>query len=108
MSLFALFCAMLIARIGFKIESDRFYAYFHLLGGGLVGLFVYGFFESSTVSVLGTLLVGIGWELAEWLLWKFILKKMAYKPKPADTKNDIILDVVGSSVAVSILITISS
>lgn len=40
--------------------------------------------------------IGVMWEIGEWGLWKYFLKKKKYRPEKQDTINDICLDVIGA------------
>lgn len=79
-----------------NINDDRFYSPFHFTGGVLTAFFFYGLTNSYALSVAGTMAIGIAWEIYEVLLWKYVYKKRKYKPKKDDTRNDLILDLVGS------------
>lgn len=45
---------------------------------------------------MATLIIGISWEIYEWFLWKYVLKKEVFKPKKQDTINDLVLDSLGA------------
>jgi hypothetical protein len=85
------FCGFVV-----KIQSDWFYAPFHLVGGALTFLFFHSFLPNYVVCLFLTEAVGILWEVYEWLLWKYFLKKKIYKPQADDTRNDLILDFAGA------------
>lgn len=93
-----------ITTFAFHIRSDEFYNYFHLAAGILAMFFFYSLTTNFLLSILLTELIGIIWEVYEWLEWKIILKKKKYQPQPDDTKNDLVLDFVGSLVGVVALV----
>jgi len=86
-----------------NIRNDQLFAPFHFAGGVLVALLFYGLTRSYAMSILATLIIGIAWEIYEVMLWKLVLKKRKYKPKKDDTRNDLVLDFVGSLAAVALL-----
>ena len=81
-----------------KIRANSFYAFFHFTGGALVFLFLHSFLANYYVCLLLTELVGVLWEIYEWALWKYFLKKKLFKPERNDTRNDLILDFIGGTV----------
>jgi len=92
-----------ITSFVFNILDDRFYSIFHL-GGAILGVFFfYSFTGSYVFSIILTQLLGILWEIFEWSEWKFILKKKKYKPDPIDTRNDLVLDFIGSLLGIGLL-----
>lgn len=84
-----------ISSFVFKIRTNIYYSFFHFVGGGLTYLFLLSIINNNIVSLIGVLVVGILWEIHEWILWKYILKKKRYKPEKKDTLNDIVLDIFG-------------
>jgi hypothetical protein len=80
----------------FKIHSNKYYSVFHFVGGGLTYLLILSITKNSCISLFGVLVVGVLWEIHEWLLWKFILKKKLYKPGEKDTLNDLVMDILGA------------
>lgn len=95
-----------ITSFAFHILNDRFYSVFHLVAGILAAFFFYSLTGSYIFSVVLTQCVGVVWEVFEWYQWKWILKKKKYQPQPDDTKNDLIVDFVGSLIGVAILASI--
>ncbi|OGG14627.1 hypothetical protein A2773_02465 [Candidatus Gottesmanbacteria bacterium RIFCSPHIGHO2_01_FULL_39_10] len=87
----------------FNILDDRFYSIFHIIGPILSVFFFYSFFNNYLISIILTLCIGILWEIFEYCEWKFILKKKKYKPDPVDTRNDLVLDFLGSLIGVLFL-----
>lgn len=85
------------------IRSDKFYSYFHLTAGILATFLFYSFTGSYVLSIALTLLLGITWEVYEWYEWKLVVKKKKFKPQPDDTRNDLVVDFVGSLFAVAAL-----
>jgi hypothetical protein len=94
-----------VSNFVFKIYSNNYYSVFHFVGGALTYLLLLSITQNSILSLVGVLIVGILWEIHEWLLWKYFLKKGIYKPEREDTMNDIIFDVLGG-IVVYILILI--
>ena len=84
----------------FKIHNDKFYAPFHFLGGLLTMFLFLSLFGRILVALSLTILVGILWEIGEWLSWKLIIKKQEYKPGGRDSINDLILDFLGGIAAI--------
>lgn len=78
------------------IFNDRFYSIFHLAGGILSVYLFYSVTKNYLLSITLTIMLGIAWEIVEWGQWKLILKKKKYRPRFDDTRNDLILDFVGS------------
>lgn len=101
--LVVLYFLSLFTSYKLKISNDNFYAPFHFLAGGLVGLFFYSLSSNLKLSLLLTLVVGIIWEIYEQIIWKVFVKKKQLRPKRQDTVNDLILDVLGSLLAISIV-----
>lgn len=97
---------VILARITtylFHIRSDQFYSYFHLTAGILAVFLFYSFTGSYVLSIFLTLLLGIAWEVYEWYEWKLIVKKKKFQPQPDDTRNDLVVDFVGSLFGVAAL-----
>lgn len=89
-----------ITSLVFGITNNRFYALFHFLGGTLATLLFLSITGGIAVSILLTLLTGIFWEIYEYLLWKYLLKRKKFKPQRQDTINDFFLDFLGAVFAV--------
>jgi len=87
----------------FHIRSDRFYSFFHLTAGILAAFLFYSMTGSYVLSIVLTLLLGIAWEIYEWYEWKLIIKKKKFMPQPDDTRNDLVVDFVGSLLGVAAL-----
>lgn len=85
-----------ITSFVFNILNDRFYSIFHLAAGILAMFFFYTFTHNFIFSIILTQILGISWEVYEWYQWKLILKKKKYKPDPTDTRNDLVIDFIGS------------
>lgn len=92
--LFSYFCGFIL-----KITSDKFYQPFHFAGGFLVFVFIDSFINNRGLSLILSVGIGIVWEIYEWLLWRYVLKKKLYKPKGADTKDDLIKGFLGGITA---------
>lgn len=86
-----------------RIAKDAFYAPFHFLGGVLVGLFFYSLTNRAALSILLTVAIGILWEIYEQIVWKIFVKKKKLQPKRQDTINDLVLDMLGSALAVYLI-----
>ncbi len=86
-----------------KITDQKFYSFFHLLGGAFVFLFFDSLLSSYPLSLFLTLVVGVAWEIYEWALWKYFLKKKKYKPEAKDTRNDLIVDMTGATISLLVL-----
>lgn len=95
-SLLGLFVTAEAASFIFKVHSQRFYVVFHLAGGALVYLLFWNLIQNPFLSLFLVFVVGVLWEIHEWLLWKFFLKKKIYKPGGKDTLNDLLMDVLGA------------
>jgi|SRR3989344_3538792 len=96
--LFALFVLLATAEVSafiFKIYNNRFYRIFHFIGGALVYLLFFNLTQNRLLSLVLVLVVGILWEIHEWVLWKFFLKKRVYKPEKKDTLDDLLMDFLG-------------
>jgi len=105
-SLLGLIILFVVANIsGFilNIRNDKFFNYFHFLGGLVVTIFFFSFTNNYLTALALTFITGILWEVYEWVSWKYFLKKKKYKPMKKDTKNDLVLDMVGGVVALIIL-----
>lgn len=102
--LISIFALAQIATFVFKITRNRFYNLFHFAAGILLAIFFFSFFGSYTFALLATLVTGVLWEIYEYLLWKFVLKKKKFKPERKDTVQDIVLDFLGGLTAVVILL----
>ena len=68
-----------------------------------MALLFYGLTGSYALAIGGTLAIGVAWEIYEVIIWKYFLKARKYKPKKDDTRNDLVLDFVGSLTAVALL-----
>lgn len=103
---FALVVLYIVANIcgfGLKIRNNLFFYPFHFTGGVLVALLIYNLTANKTVAFLGTISIGILWEVYEWLLWKYFLKKKEFKPQNLDTLLDILCDTAGALVILSLV-----
>lgn len=65
------------------------------MGGFLVYIFVNSLLKIKLLSLFLVVIVGIAWEIYEWLLWKFIFKRRLEKPQKKDTIDDLIKDFLG-------------
>lgn len=79
----------------FKIHSNKFYKWFHFAGGYLTYILVNSLMGNWLLSLIAVVLVGIAWEIYEWLLWKYILKRKSEKPQRKDTLDDLFKDFLG-------------
>lgn len=107
LGLIVLFVLAQIATFKFNITRSRFYAPFHFAGGFLIGTLLFTISGNFAYSVSGTLAVGLLWEVYEYLLWKFVLKKKRFKQERLDTIEDVIFDFFGGLTASLILIILS-
>lgn len=87
-----------VSSFVFKIYTNSYYSVFHFVGGGLTYLLFLSITRNVILSLVGVLIVGILWEIHELILWKYFLRKRVYKPERKDTRNDIVLDVLGGFV----------
>lgn len=94
--LIILFVSVEICAFVFKIHSDRFYRVFHFAGGALTYLLFLNLTQNRLVSLGLVLVIGVLWEIHERILWKFFLKKSVYKPGGRDTKDDLLMDILGA------------
>lgn len=85
-----------ICGLVFKIHSNKFYRYFHLLGGALSFIFVNSIIQNLFLSLISVFIIGIAWEIFEWFQWKYLLKKDVFKPRKRDTVNDLVLNLLGA------------
>ena len=98
----------LLAQISgeiFKIRKNSFYSYFHFVGGGLTYLFWQSLIPNWFYCLLLTGLVGVLWEIYEYVDWRFFRKQKRFKPEDKDTLNDLVMDLLGGLVVVIILRT---
>lgn len=91
-----------------KIKSNHYYDVFHFLGGFLATLFFFSFLNffiqrKLVFSLTLTLVLGLLWELAEFLFWKLTGK---FKPEKADTIKDLFLDIAGGFAGIIFLIVL--
>lgn len=86
-----------------KIMDQKFYSIFHLLGGSFTFLLLNSILKSYLYAAGLTFVIGVIWEIHEWILWKYFLKKKKYKPEARDTKNDLIVDMTGATIALLVL-----
>lgn len=86
----------------FKIRSNKFYKWFHFAGGYLIYVFIDSIINNRLLSLFVVILVGIAWEVYEWLLWKYILKSKFQKPQKKDTTDDLIKDFLGGLTAFAV------
>lgn len=112
-SLLALFIIFLVSRITdyvFKIRNDTFYRPFHFAGGFFVTLAAFDITKSFISSIVITIIIGLLWEAYEWALWRYIpyFHKRENKPGIEDTKNDLLLDLLGSVSALLAMHTFTS
>ena len=80
----------------FKIHSDKFYVIFHFAGGALSFLLFLNLFNNKLLAFFLVLVIGILWEIHEWILWKLSIKTKLYKPKSKDTICDLVMDISGA------------
>jgi len=102
--LILLFVLAQIATFVFKITRDHFYRPFHFAGGFLTASLIYSINPNILIVILGTLLVGVLWEVYEYMLWRFILKDDRFKQEREDTIEDIALGFLGGLAAVVIFL----
>lgn len=94
-ALAALYVLAYICDLVFKIHTDKFYSPFHLMGGFLVFVFLNSFIQNKAVSLALVIVVGILWEIYEYILWKLFKGKPFKRPKKKDTTYDLIFDFIG-------------
>ena len=83
----------------FNIHSNKFYKMFHFAGGFFVYIFINSLISNKLVSLFGVILVGVVWEIYEWLFWKYVSKRKIDKPQKKDTTNDLFMDFWGGTSA---------
>lgn len=86
-----------------NMRKDIFFSPFHFTGGLLTALLSYGLTHSYALAVASTLGIGVAWEVYEVMVWKYVLKEKKYKPKDGDTRNDLLLDFIGSLTAIALI-----
>ena len=101
--LMVLFIGANASNLVFKIRDERYYGVYHFAGGFLMTLFLFSVFGDKWLALALAVVTGLLWEVYEWLLWKYFLKKKKYKPQRQDTINDLFLDFLGGLTAVMIL-----
>lgn len=101
--LILLYSLSLFTSYKLNISNDNFYAPFHFAGGLLTGMFFFSLTERAPLAVILTIMVGILWEVYEQIVWKLFVKKKKFQPKLPDTINDLVLDFLGSVVAVLLI-----
>ena len=109
-SLFGLVTLFVLAQIAtfvYKITRNRFYAPFHFSGGFLSATLLYSIYGNLLLALLGTVGIGVLWEIYEYLLWRFVLKDDKYKQEKQDTINDIVLDFGGGLTALLIFLLLN-
>ncbi len=87
-------------------ESFWFDKIMHFFGGFLVAMFGSGFTRYFPFIIVFTLLVGVFWEIGEYFLGIYKLKKFGTDEnmiEMRDTIEDLILDILGACVAVLVL-----
>lgn len=102
-ALVLLYVLAYVCNLAFKISSDRFYSPFHFLGGFLTFIFLNSLIQKTLISLILVVLVGILWEIYEWLLWKFVNRKFFARPKKKDTTSDLIFDLLGGLTALILI-----
>lgn len=110
-AIFILFCFVIVAQIAnyvFHVDNDNFFAPFHFACGALVAIIIAQILGNYGAAVYLTLVVGLAWEVYEVLLWKFVLKKKKFAPDPIDTRNDLVLDLIGAMLGVAWLANAST
>ncbi|MBI4066871.1 hypothetical protein HY407_00665 [Candidatus Gottesmanbacteria bacterium] len=103
LGLIALVVISHITSFVFHILNDRFYSFFHLAAGILAAVFFYTLTQNFIISIILTFILGITWEIYEWYQWKLILKKKKFKPDPTDTRNDLVIDFIGSLIGIGFI-----
>ena len=99
--------------VNFTAECKSFYERFswfdkvmHFLGGFFVAMFWSSLTQSLLFIISLTLLVGIAWEIYEYFLGIYKLKKIGtkkYMIDMRDTVEDLFFDLIGAIVWISIL-----
>jgi hypothetical protein len=83
----------------FRITSDKFYSPFHFMGGFLTFIFFNRLTHKVLLSLILVVMIGIIWEIYEWLMWKYVSKKFFARPKKKDTTSDLFFDLLGGVLA---------
>lgn len=107
-ALFSLYLLSYVCGYVFKIYSNKFYGIFHFAGGYLMYIFINSLVKNWLLSLSGVVIVGILWEIYEWIFWKYISRRKRDKPQKKDTTNDLFMDILGgiTSLALTRLIQI--
>ena len=90
----------------YKKKGNWFSRIMHFFGGFLVAMFGSGFTRYFPLIIVFTLLVGVFWEIGEYFLGIYKLKKFGTDEnmiEMRDTIEDLILDILGACVAVLVL-----
>jgi len=93
-------------RRWYKKEGNWFSRVMHFCAGFFVAMFWYGFGLYFPLIIALTFLVGVFWEIAEYFYGIYKFKKFStkeYMIEIGDTIEDLICDVLGACVAVSVL-----
>jgi hypothetical protein len=79
----------------FKIRNNSFYRIFHFTGGCLTFLFLFSMIPNTILCLILTEIVGVFWEIYEWIRWKYFGRKKIDRPQKKDTLEDLVLDFTG-------------
>jgi uncharacterized membrane protein YjdF len=101
----------------YERKDNLFSRIMHFFGGLFVAIFMSGYFASSLLeadsarflfAIIGTtILVGVLWEMAEYIFGRYMLKKFGirkYLTQIKDTIEDLFFDILGAVVWVIIFI----
>ena len=106
-SLIILFLLSLIAeRKGFYRSFSWLDKVMHFLGGFFVAMFWSGLTQFPLLIISLTLLVGVAWEIYEYFLGIYKLKRLGtkkYMTEIRDTVEDLFFDLLGAIVWIFIL-----
>ena len=104
---------IILFLVNFTAERKGFYGRFswfdkvmHFLGGFFVAMFWSGLTQFLLLIISLTLLVGIAWEIGEYFLGIYKLKRLGtkkYMIDMRDTVEDLFFDLIGALVWVFIL-----
>lgn len=58
-------------------------------------IFINSLVKNWLLSLSGVIIVGILWEIYEWIFWKHISRRKRDKPQKKDTTDDLFMDFLG-------------
>lgn len=98
--LIILYIGAKISTVVFKIYNDAFYSPFHFAAGVATSMFFWSLTQNIIISIVGTIIIGLLWEVWERIEWKYFLKDKRLKPKKMDTIYDLFYDTLGAVITI--------